>query len=105
MGAVRDGCGVLLVGAFTVWQRLRADHKAEWWRRTQWAMDKALSEDDELSSAGYAVLKHQARRRLARKDERDLLNAFGLRHLALFDPEGDNGDHESEAEEVRHDDV
>ncbi|MHA7288497.1 hypothetical protein ACX80V_02450 [Arthrobacter sp. MDT3-24] len=67
-------------------QKTEADSRAEWWRRTQWALDRALDEDKGTSALGLATLNVLARSELARTEE-----------LKLFDTAwenvagGDNG--------------
>jgi hypothetical protein len=36
-------------------QKTQADSRAEWWRRTQWALDRALDEDEGIKALGLAT--------------------------------------------------
>ena len=60
------------------WQTLRqkaiADDRAEWWKRTQWALDRALDEDQDIKALGLAALDVLARSELARNEELELLD-------------------------------
>jgi hypothetical protein len=66
------------VGAFMAWQTLRqkaiADDRAEWWKRTQWALDSALDEDEDTRALGLAALEVLASSELARNEELELLD-------------------------------
>ena len=60
------------------WQTLRqraiADDRAEWWKRTQWALDSALDRDEDTKALGLAALEVLARSELARNEELELLD-------------------------------
>ncbi|MFF2244701.1 hypothetical protein ACFVTM_11025 [Arthrobacter sp. NPDC058130] len=66
------------VGAFMAWRTLRqkavADDRAEWWKRTQWALDRALDQDPDIKALGLAALGVLARSELARNEELELLD-------------------------------
>jgi hypothetical protein len=66
------------VGAFMAWQTLRqkaiADDRAEWWKRTQWALDNALDQDEDTRALGLAALEVLAGSELARNEEIELLD-------------------------------
>ena len=47
-------------------QKTAADSRAEWWRRTQWALDRALDEDEGTKALGLATLEVLAHSDLAR---------------------------------------
>ncbi|HEV7168907.1 MAG: hypothetical protein ACHQ7M_21285 [Chloroflexota bacterium] len=55
-------------------QRTEADNRSEWWRRTQWALDKAMSPDADSKALGLATLSVLARSELARAEELQLLD-------------------------------
>jgi hypothetical protein len=55
-------------------QKTEADSRAEWWRRTQWALDRALDEDEGTKALGLATLDVLARSELARKEELELFD-------------------------------
>ena len=55
-------------------QKTSADSRAEWWRRTQWALDRALNEDGNTKALGLAALAVLARSELASREELELLD-------------------------------
>ncbi|TAP44044.1 hypothetical protein EYS21_10565 [Arthrobacter sp. S39] len=55
-------------------QKTEADSRAEWWRRTQWALDRALDEDEGTKALGLATLDVLARSELAREEELELFD-------------------------------
>lgn len=60
-------------------QRTEADNRAEWWRRAQWAIDRANQFDDEAAcEAGLMVLRDLLDSDLAREAETELLREVGL---------------------------
>lgn len=67
-----------LLAAFIGWNTLRqrtiADSRAEWWKRTQWALDQALAKDKDTKALGLATLAVLTRSELARKEELELLD-------------------------------
>jgi hypothetical protein len=44
------------IAAATLWQRSKADRKAEWWRRAQWALDASFSDNPDRSKLGLGVI-------------------------------------------------
>jgi len=58
----------------TLRQKAVADDRAEWWKRTQWALDRALDEDGDSKALGLAALDVLARSELARNEELELLD-------------------------------
>ena len=57
-------------------QRKKADDRAEWWRRTQWAVDYASDEREEKAAIGLAALDMLQVSPLATADDRELLNTL-----------------------------
>lgn len=55
-------------------QKTEADSRAEWWRRTQWALDHALDSDKDAKALGLAALAVLTRSELARNEELELLD-------------------------------
>lgn len=55
-------------------QKTEADSRAEWWRRTQWALDRALDPDEGTKALGLATLEVLARSDLARTEELELFD-------------------------------
>ena len=55
-------------------QKSDADSRSEWWRRTQWAMDRALAGEDDVKALGLAALSVLSQSELAREEELRLLD-------------------------------
>lgn len=83
-------------------QKTEADSRAEWWRRTQWALDRALDPDEGTKALGLATLEVLARSELARTEELELFdiawksvagddNGDGLAEDGDLAPDGDPG--------------
>jgi len=66
-------------------QKTEADSRAEWWRRTQWALDRALDDDEGTKALGLATLEVLARSDLARTEELELFD------IAWKNVSGDEG--------------
>lgn len=69
--------GLALWGvAHTVNQRRQADERAEWWRRTQWALERleGLSESERLVS--WSVLQDQLAEDQCRAEDLSLMNGI-----------------------------
>ena len=58
----------------TLRQKAIADDRAEWWKRTECALDRALEEDGDIKALGLAALDVLARSELARDEELELLD-------------------------------
>ena len=90
LGPVATGLAavVALVVGLVAWrQRQQADRLAEWWRRTQWALDRALSPDPGARVVGLDVLALQATSVLASPEDLRLLRGLTLPRLPDV-PEG-----------------
>jgi GAF domain-containing protein len=57
-------------------QKRRADDRAEWWRRTQWAIDAATSVDPVRQEAGVEALLRLSYSELATEEDRLILDAI-----------------------------
>lgn len=57
-------------------QKRRADDRAEWWRRTQWAIDAATSVDPIRQEAGVEALLQLSYSELATEEDRLILDAI-----------------------------
>jgi hypothetical protein len=68
-------------------QKRRADDRSEWWRRAQWALDRALDARPSTKALGLATLEVLARSTLAHAEELEL---FDIAWASVNDP--DNGD-------------
>ena len=64
-----------IVGFRQIKQKREADNRAEWWRRTQWALDAVYSGDKKRGTVGLKVLTVLAESELAGKGELDVLEA------------------------------
>lgn len=62
--------------------RRRHDRKEEWWRRTQWALDRATSGDQLVRVLGVGILELQAESRLADEEDNLVIDAFASRLLS-----------------------
>jgi len=68
-----------IVAYLAIAQRRRADAKAEWWRRTQWALDEVLSGAPDRRRVGVAVLYRLAESELATPEDLEVFDAaWGL---------------------------
>lgn len=59
-----------LIAAAALMQKRRADNRAEWWRRAQWALDASLSKESSKSELGQKAIEFLAKSRLAIKHRR-----------------------------------
>jgi len=79
-------------------QKTESDSRAEWWRRTQWALDRALDPDEGTKALGLATLEVLARSELARNEELELFD-IAWKSVSGDENGDDNGD-EAEADAV-----
>lgn len=70
-----------VIGWRTLKQKAEADNRAEWWRRTQWALDAVYSGDKEHGTIGLKVLKVLGESPLAGDGELAVLEAASERPL------------------------
>ncbi|MDE8586550.1 MULTISPECIES: hypothetical protein [Micrococcaceae] len=77
-------------------QKTESDSRAEWWRRTQWALDRALDPDEGTKALGLATLEVLARSELARNEELELFD-IAWKSVSGDENGDDNGD-EAEAD-------
>lgn len=66
-------------------QQAEADDRAEWWRRTEWALNLALDQNKEARIIGLKTLDALARSELAREEDLELLDA--ARRAAIAPPD------------------
>ena len=71
LGALLAG----IIGWRTLQQKAEADNRAEWWRRTQWALDAVYSGDKKRATIGLKVLKVLGESELAGDGELAVLEA------------------------------
>ncbi len=55
-------------------QKRLADDRSEWWRRVQWALDRALDGDPDTKALGMATLEVLANSKLAHAEELELFD-------------------------------
>jgi hypothetical protein len=77
LGAIVAG----VIGWRTLRQKAEADNRAEWWRRTQWALDAVYSGDKKRGTIGLKVLKVLGESPLAGSGELAVLEAASERPL------------------------
>lgn len=76
--------GALIAGVIgwrTLKQKAEADNRAEWWKRTQWALDAVYSADKKRGTIGLKVLKVLGESELAGDGELAVLEAASERPL------------------------
>ena len=74
--------GALIAGVIgwrTLKQKAEADNRAEWWKRTQWALDAVYSGDKKRGTIGLKVLKVLGESELAGDGELAVLEAASER--------------------------
>lgn len=97
--------GVVLVAYFAYRQKSKADKRDQWWKRTQWAIDAALDEDDpQRRLTGINVLVHMVNSDLATSEDAELMKLLAI---AIQDEELEEelDEEESEPEVDADDDV
>jgi hypothetical protein len=62
-----------LIAVFTLSQRRRADNRAEWWRRAQWALDASMSDQPKRAEMGQQAINLLGRSKLATPEDGVLL--------------------------------
>lgn len=62
-----------LIAGAALWQKHRADNRAEWWRRAQWALDASMSEQPTRAEMGQQAINLLAQSKLARPEDGKLL--------------------------------
>lgn len=70
-----------VIGWRTLQQKAEADNRAEWWKRTQWALDAVYSGDKKRGTIGLKVLKVLGESELAGDGELAVLEAASERPL------------------------
>lgn len=57
LAILAGGILAAVIGWGTLRQRTEADSRAEWWKRTQWAIDSSLSEDPDRAKVGLGLME------------------------------------------------
>ena len=60
----------------TLWQKKRADNRAEWWRRYTWATEQSFEETEHQQLIGWVNLDVLSHSRLATKTEWEVVQAL-----------------------------
>lgn len=60
--------------ALALEQKRDADGRSEWWRRTQWALDRSLDSDKNTKALGIDTLEVLAKSKLAQEEELELFD-------------------------------
>ncbi|GAA1881370.1 hypothetical protein GCM10009715_29670 [Paeniglutamicibacter psychrophenolicus] len=97
---------VVLVAYLAYLQRAKADKRDQWWKRAQWGIESALSDDPARQEVGVIVLDNLDRSGLATREDAALFNEVALSVMVdNLDEEydlataGDPGDNEAEGGE------
>jgi hypothetical protein len=81
---------VAAVGIFaavvTLWQKKRADNRAEWWRRYTWATEQSFSKEPHESLVGWVNLDILSMSPLATSTEYEVIQTLSTK------AEGENDD-------------
>ncbi|GAB4100309.1 hypothetical protein [Sinomonas halotolerans] len=78
-----------VVGLHTIRQRSHSDRRAEFWRRTEWALEASVSPDPQMQAMGTMVLASLARSELiASEEELMLLDAVWVDPIAEAEEAG-----------------
>lgn len=70
-------------------ERRRADDRAEWWKRAQWALDAVLSGDRNREALGFRMLDRLTESGSAGKEDLELLDPAWLRSAASSQSQAD----------------
>jgi hypothetical protein len=83
---------VAIVGVLVTWrQKNTADRRSEWWRRTAWAFERSLSDNNVEAELGWMVLRTLAGSTLATRSDSDIVQVIG-EHAARRTLGADKGD-------------
>ncbi|QOT19357.1 hypothetical protein [Paenarthrobacter sp. YJN-5] len=62
-----------LIAGAALWQKWRADNRAEWWRRAQWALDASMSNEPKRAEMGQQAINLLGSSKLATPEDGALL--------------------------------
>jgi hypothetical protein len=82
-----------ILGVLVTWrQKNTADRRSEWWRRTAWAFERSLSDNNVEAELGWKVLDALLRSTLVTNSDSDVVQVIA-EHLAFdaYDEEGHPG--------------
>ena len=102
VGTLAAALVAAVVGLGTIRQRSYSDRRAEFWRRTEWALEASVSQDPQLAAMGTMVLASLAKSDLIASDEElQLLDAVWIDPIAeaeeagLDEELGDGDEHDA----------
>ena len=80
-----------IVGVLVTWrQKNDADRRSEWWRRTGWAVERSLGDDDVEAELGWKLLGALVESKLVTKSDFGVLQVVAG-YVALNEIDGDEG--------------
>jgi hypothetical protein len=89
VGTLAAALVAAFVGLGTIRQRSYSDRRAEFWRRTEWALEASASPDPQLAAMGTMVLASLAKSDLIASDEElQLLDAVWIDPIAEAEEAG-----------------
>lgn len=89
VGTLAAAVVAAIVGLSTIRQRSYSDRRAEFWRRTEWALEASVSPDPQLAVMGTMVLASLAKSDLIASDEElELLDAVWVEPIAEAEDAG-----------------
>ncbi|GAB3284483.1 hypothetical protein GCM10027449_28550 [Sinomonas notoginsengisoli] len=89
LGTLAAAVVAAVIGLGTLRQRSYADRRAEFWRRTEWALEASVSPDPQLAAMGTMVLASLAKSDLIASDEElELLDAVWIEPIAEAEDAG-----------------
>ncbi|MDP9883758.1 hypothetical protein J2W21_001252 [Sinomonas atrocyanea] len=89
VGTLAAALVAAVVGLGTIRQRSYSDRRAEFWRRTEWALEASTSQDPQLAAMGTMVLASLAKSDLIASDEElQLLDAVWIDPIAEAEEAG-----------------
>ena len=84
---------VAIVGVLVTWhQKNIADRRSEWWRRTAWAFERSLSDDEAEAELGWKLLTSLVESRLATNSDSDVMRVIA-EHVTLDEDGDEEGRH------------
>lgn len=96
------GTGALVAAGVAYWSSRRQRLWDQWWSRTEWALDKACSEDRTVSTVGLAALSNLVTEPRISQSMKEWLRSAVDQFQPMTDPEESTAD---AAEEVTEHDV
>ena len=80
-----------IVGVLVTWrQKNTADRRSEWWRRTTWAFERSLADNNVEAELGWKVLEALLRSTLVTNSDSEVVQVMA-EHVARYDYNVDEG--------------